>query len=111
MSKQECTCYLTDEKYWTTHYGAVEPGSMWEPNPDCLVHFPKRLREQKLTAKPRITIIDGSSTRHAGLAYKVEAAPLLPDERPFMKTCSTFHEAWVRAELRAQLARIIGAAA
>lgn len=34
-----CTCYV-DERYWTTHYGAVEPGSQMEPNPDCPVHFP-----------------------------------------------------------------------
>ncbi|QPO16961.1 hypothetical protein KDJ01_gp29 [Arthrobacter phage Kittykat] len=43
----ECTCHLVDEKYWTTHYGAVEPGSMWEPNPDCPVHFPKTEKEKK----------------------------------------------------------------
>ena len=34
-----CTCYWTDSKYWTTHYGATEPGSQMEPNPDCPVHF------------------------------------------------------------------------
>ncbi|WP_456505805.1 hypothetical protein [Arthrobacter sp. UYCu723] len=34
-----CICYWTDQKYWTTHYGAVEPGSTMEPNPDCKVHF------------------------------------------------------------------------
>ena len=37
-----CTCFLVDPKYWFTHYGAVEPGSMYEPNPDCMEHFPKR---------------------------------------------------------------------
>jgi|GEM_PF-4805526 len=35
----DCTCFVTPEKYWTTHYGAVEPGSMYEPNPDCQEHF------------------------------------------------------------------------
>ncbi|ASR83414.1 hypothetical protein SEA_CHRISTIAN_31 [Arthrobacter phage Christian] len=34
----ECQCYVADPKYWFTHYGAVEPGSMYEPNPDCPVH-------------------------------------------------------------------------
>ena len=41
MPKPECECWLTDEKYWFTHYGAVEPGSQMEPNPDCREHFPK----------------------------------------------------------------------
>lgn len=37
----ECICFATPESTWTTHYGAVEPGSQLEPNPDCAVHFPK----------------------------------------------------------------------
>jgi len=36
----ECTCTVTDPKTWTTHNGAVEPGSMMEPDPDCDAHFP-----------------------------------------------------------------------
>lgn len=36
-----CTCYWTDPKYWFVYYGAVEPGSQMEPNPDCPAHFPK----------------------------------------------------------------------
>lgn len=36
-----CTCHWVDPKYWTTHYGAVEPGSTMEPNPDCPEHFPQ----------------------------------------------------------------------
>jgi hypothetical protein len=34
----ECECWLTDEKYWFTYYGHVEPGSQWEWNPECPVH-------------------------------------------------------------------------
>lgn len=34
----ECICEMTPERYWTTHYGAVEPGSQWEWNPDCRQH-------------------------------------------------------------------------
>lgn len=34
----ECSCFLTPEKYWVYHYSAVEPGSQWEWNPDCLIH-------------------------------------------------------------------------
>jgi hypothetical protein len=37
----ECVCFWVDEKYWFTHYGATEPGSQKEPNPECAVHFPK----------------------------------------------------------------------
>lgn len=41
MSDNGCSCYWVDPKYWFTHYGAVEPGSQMEPNPDCPEHFPK----------------------------------------------------------------------
>lgn len=34
----KCTCWIVPEKYWTTHYGAVEPGSTHEWNPDCRMH-------------------------------------------------------------------------
>lgn len=34
----ECECWVTPEDTWTVHYGAVEPGSQMEPNPDCPVH-------------------------------------------------------------------------
>lgn len=41
MSRDDtCTCWVTDSKYWHVHYGAVEPGSAMEPNPDCPAHFP-----------------------------------------------------------------------
>lgn len=36
----ECTCFWTDPKYWTTYGSAAEPGSQMEPNYDCPVHFP-----------------------------------------------------------------------
>jgi len=45
-----CTCYVTDPKYWFTHYGAVEPGSMMEPNPDCPVHIPAGVVSEAVTA-------------------------------------------------------------
>ncbi len=41
MDVAECTCFLLPPEMWTTHYGAVEPGSMYEPNPDCPEHFRK----------------------------------------------------------------------
>ena len=37
----DCECFWVDPKYWFTHYGATEPGSMMEPNPECPEHFPK----------------------------------------------------------------------
>lgn len=39
MIPEECACFMTDPKTWTTYGSAAEPGSMWEPNPDCRVHF------------------------------------------------------------------------
>ncbi|QFG08471.1 hypothetical protein I5H09_gp020 [Mycobacterium phage Yunkel11] len=33
-----CTCPYVDPSLWTTHYGAVEPGSAQEHNPLCPVH-------------------------------------------------------------------------
>jgi hypothetical protein len=35
-----CTCWVTDERTWTTYGSSVEPGSQMEPNPDCPEHFP-----------------------------------------------------------------------
>lgn len=41
MDVAECTCFELPPEMWTTHYGAVEPGSTHEPNPDCPEHFRK----------------------------------------------------------------------
>lgn len=35
---QGCTCHPTDESTWTRYGSAVEPGSMWEPDPGCPEH-------------------------------------------------------------------------
>jgi len=35
---QGCTCHPTDPSTWTRYGDAVEPGSMWEPDPDCPEH-------------------------------------------------------------------------
>lgn len=36
----ECTCYPVPFEECTTYGSAVEPGSAFEPNPDCPEHFP-----------------------------------------------------------------------
>ncbi len=36
-----CECWVTPEHMWTTHYGAVEPGSQVEKNPRCPKHGDK----------------------------------------------------------------------
>lgn len=36
-----CECWVTPEHTWTTHYGAVEPGSQVEYNPRCPKHDEK----------------------------------------------------------------------
>lgn len=34
----ECTCFITDERYWFRYGSAVEPGSQMEWNPECAEH-------------------------------------------------------------------------
>ena len=33
-----CQCFVTPESQWTAHFGAVEPGSQVEQNPQCREH-------------------------------------------------------------------------
>lgn len=33
-----CECFVTDQKYWSSHHGIIEPGSTMEFNPDCPEH-------------------------------------------------------------------------
>jgi dCMP deaminase len=40
-----CECWVTPEHLWTTHYGAVEPGSQLEFNPECPKHGEPRRPE------------------------------------------------------------------
>lgn len=40
VAEPECTCFPVPPEYWTTHYGAVDPATMFEPNPECPEHFP-----------------------------------------------------------------------
>lgn len=47
-----CTCFMVDPKYWTTHYGAVDPGSMYEPNPECPEHFPDQHEHEEWQIAP-----------------------------------------------------------
>lgn len=39
-AEQECTCFPVPERLHTTHYGATDPATTLEPNPDCPLHFP-----------------------------------------------------------------------
>ncbi|MET3172714.1 UNVERIFIED_ORG: hypothetical protein ABIB52_000542 [Arthrobacter sp. UYCu721] len=41
-----CLCWLVPEKYHFDFYGATEPGSTHEYNPDCLVHGPELTHER-----------------------------------------------------------------
>lgn len=43
-----CECWVVPEHLWTTHYGAVEPGSAVEHNPDCPQHrTPYRIQRRR----------------------------------------------------------------
>lgn len=50
MTEQSCTCPFTDPATWTTHYGAVEPGSTQEYDPTCPVHGALRAEVEALRA-------------------------------------------------------------
>ncbi|MEV8610228.1 hypothetical protein AB0383_20265 [Amycolatopsis sp. NPDC051373] len=58
-AEPKCTCFVTPESQWTTHYGAVEPGSQLEQNPDCPVH------PAAAPAEPRCCIGPFADGRHA----------------------------------------------
>lgn len=34
----ECECREVPEQFWTTHYGAVDPVTRFEYNPECPLH-------------------------------------------------------------------------
>lgn len=38
LSELECECFELPSKYWTTHYGAVDPATTHEYNPECPQH-------------------------------------------------------------------------
>lgn len=38
MTDELCECPWVDPSLWTTHYGAVDPATTQEYNPDCPVH-------------------------------------------------------------------------
>lgn len=40
-----CACWRTPESMHFVYYGATEPGSAWEWNPDCPVHVPEPVQE------------------------------------------------------------------
>lgn len=37
--EEECTCTMLPSDMWTTHYGAVDPATMTEPDPECRACF------------------------------------------------------------------------
>src|SRR5699024_1565537 len=45
-AKSACTCSWVDPEYWTTHYEAIEPGSMQEYEPTCPIHGELRERAE-----------------------------------------------------------------
>lgn len=49
-----CSCWPTPEEYHFVHYGATEPGSAWEHNPDCPVHGTSEWAEGARTALSKL---------------------------------------------------------
>lgn len=64
MTEQSCTCPFTDPATWTTHYGAVEPGSTREYDPTCPVHGMLRAEVEALRATV-VKKVAGGMARHA----------------------------------------------
>ncbi len=56
-----CQCFVTPESQWTTHYGAVEPGSQVEQNPQCREHAMHALA----IWCPRHRVVEPLTTIHA----------------------------------------------
>lgn len=42
----DCTCPWVPEKYWTTHYGAVDPATQQEWDPNCPQHQPSKFCDE-----------------------------------------------------------------
>ncbi|THV25989.1 hypothetical protein [Glycomyces paridis] len=69
-----CTCHPTDESTWTRYGSAVEPGSMWEPNPECPEHgaHTEILAAQERAGDTRTA--DADSGRGTGVAETLTGA-------------------------------------
>lgn len=60
-----CTCFPVPEHYHTTHYGATDPATTLEPNPDCPEHFPAPAPEGKVVpyARDLLALADGARVK------------------------------------------------
>jgi hypothetical protein len=86
LMSSTCLCQTVPEKYHFVHYGATEPGSMHEYNPDCLVHgsaaSPELLERSALMdlilgrklPKPAIDL-STPSPRGGGLSVLLKSSP------------------------------------
>ncbi|MGD7788192.1 hypothetical protein ACQCX2_07690 [Propionibacteriaceae bacterium Y1700] len=50
-AEPKCACPWVDPKYWTTHYGAIDPASTQEYEPTCPVHGELRAEVESLREK------------------------------------------------------------
>ena len=66
-----CECWVTPESTWTTHYGAVEPASQVQWNPDCPQHCP----EPPETNTTRVHIVDGTGVVLVTIDTRKEDTP------------------------------------
>lgn len=65
----ECACFWTDPKDWTVHYGAVEPASTREWNPECPVHPAAGPVVQLDPAQAELMIPGGDLCPHGRTTY------------------------------------------
>lgn len=60
-----CTCFPVPERYHTTHYGATDPATVLEPNPDCPEHFPAPAPKTPFTASDLFALPNGERVKDA----------------------------------------------
>ena len=77
-----CECWVTPEHMWTTHCGAVEPGSQVEYNPECPKHGGVRRRGDRNTSEQYEPAIRAAMEAEDCEMENVEVAPLVHGDAP-----------------------------
>jgi len=86
-STPECQCFPVPSEYWTTHYGAVDPATTHDPNPECRACFPENFEDDGLDPAPTpeagaLTDPNGVLAAHYGPDWADDAADYTAQENP-----------------------------
>ena len=86
-----CECWVTPEHMWTTHYGAVEPGSQVENNPRCPKHGEKPMSATVTLYCPdcgeaitdtAMVVVNREGDRYLGFCTDAAGAHTCPPAQP-----------------------------